>query len=172
MSKLINIYGRPGVGKSTLALELTAYLKKQGKVAEYVSEYAKELVYSARENSKLASILLEDQLWIFANQYKKIKRVYNCCDYVVCDSPLLLSVLYDNSILTKTFYNFIQECDNSFDEKYDFLLKGNRPYEQRGRVHTEQESLSIENQLIKILPRFKTVYKMEEILKELDNESP
>ena len=42
---VINGYGGPGAGKSTACLEITAALKKEGYNAEYVQEYAKELVY-------------------------------------------------------------------------------------------------------------------------------
>ena len=40
---VVNLYGGPGAGKSTAALQLVAELKKRGINADYVSEYAKEL---------------------------------------------------------------------------------------------------------------------------------
>lgn len=43
---IVNIYGGPGAGKSTTALQLVAELKKLGYHADYVSEVAKELVYA------------------------------------------------------------------------------------------------------------------------------
>ena len=45
MTIIVNFFGSSGVGKSTLSLELTATLKKLGYNADYVPEYAKELVY-------------------------------------------------------------------------------------------------------------------------------
>ena len=45
---VINLFGGPGAGKSTCAMEICSELKKHGLSAEYVQEYAKELVYENR----------------------------------------------------------------------------------------------------------------------------
>lgn len=42
---VINAFGGPGAGKTTACLDITSMLKKRGFVAEYVQEYAKELVW-------------------------------------------------------------------------------------------------------------------------------
>lgn len=42
---VINAFGGPGSGKTTSCMNICAELKKQGFNAEYVQEYAKELVY-------------------------------------------------------------------------------------------------------------------------------
>ena len=46
--KIINFYGAPGTGKSTLACELFVYMKKHGYNVELASEYAKECVYEKK----------------------------------------------------------------------------------------------------------------------------
>lgn len=58
-TKIINLIGGPGVGKSTLAAEIFAELKKKGKSAELALEYAKDQVWD--ENLRI----LKDQLYIF-----------------------------------------------------------------------------------------------------------
>ena len=42
---VINLFGGPGCGKSTIAAELFAILKKQGYEVELVTEYAKDKVW-------------------------------------------------------------------------------------------------------------------------------
>lgn len=43
MTKVINLIGAPGAGKSTIASQLFSLMKWQGLDVELVSEYAKEL---------------------------------------------------------------------------------------------------------------------------------
>lgn len=38
---VVNLFGEPGAGKSTAAMDITARLKRKGINAEYVSEFAK-----------------------------------------------------------------------------------------------------------------------------------
>lgn len=57
----INIIGSPCSGKSTVAVNLFAELKKLGTEAELITEYAKDCVW---ENS---IDTLEDQIFVFGN---------------------------------------------------------------------------------------------------------
>ena len=40
-----NLFGEPSAGKSTVAMDITARLKRAGINAEYVSEFAKDKAY-------------------------------------------------------------------------------------------------------------------------------
>ena len=44
-TKIVNAFAGPGAGKTTACLEIVSQLKMRGKSAEYVPEYAKELVW-------------------------------------------------------------------------------------------------------------------------------
>ena len=66
MTIIVNFFGSSGVGKSTLSLELTATLKKLGYNADYVPEYAKELVYQKNYS------LLSKPFSIFSTQKERI----------------------------------------------------------------------------------------------------
>jgi RecA/RadA recombinase len=94
---LINLFGRPSVGKSTLALELVCSLKKMGKSAEYIPEYAKEIIYKTHDQKEFSNFLLADQLNILAKQHKRIYDVSKSVDIAVCDSPLPLGLVYLNA---------------------------------------------------------------------------
>lgn len=82
----------PGAGKTTACLEIVSQLKMRGKSAEYVPEYAKELVWD--ERTQLLDGSLMNQLTILCEQYKRIKRLFHKVDYIVTDSPLWLNLLY------------------------------------------------------------------------------
>ena len=53
---VVNCYAGPGAGKTTCAWEVASQLKKKGINTEYVSEYAKELVWEGKYD-----VLMENQ---------------------------------------------------------------------------------------------------------------
>ena len=89
---IVNIYGGPGAGKSTTALQLVAELKKLGYHADYVSEVAKELVY-AKDLEHLDGTLI-NQSKILSEQKRRLDIMLDNVDVVVTDSPLLLNTVY------------------------------------------------------------------------------
>ena len=62
---VVNCYAGPGAGKTTCAWEVASQLKKKGINTEYVSEYAKELVWEGKYD------VLENQEHLFAEQAKR-----------------------------------------------------------------------------------------------------
>lgn len=70
--KVINLLGSAGSGKSTTALGLTYELKKRGHRAEYIPEYAKDLVFSKCEH-----LLVQNQLFVFAEQHRRMSVLNN-----------------------------------------------------------------------------------------------
>lgn len=65
---VINLFGEPGVGKSTAAMDITAKLKRKDINAEYVSEFAKDKVYE--NNGKV----FKHQEYLFGKQSFKMGR--------------------------------------------------------------------------------------------------
>lgn len=72
-TKIVNAFAGPGAGKTTACLEIVSQLKMRGKSAEYVPEYAKELVWD--ERTQLLDGSLMNQLTILCEQYKRIKLI-------------------------------------------------------------------------------------------------
>jgi len=151
LKKVINLYGGPGTGKSTIAAGLFYKMKSNRHSVEYVSEYAKELTYEDRLN-----VLEEDQLYIFAKQHRKMFRLRNKVDYMICDSPLLLSTIYA-SIMTE-FYNeeafkkLIVSTNNNYPSVDIFLLRNlEYEFETKGRNQNEEESTAIDIKVRKVI---------------------
>ena len=92
---VINGYGGPGAGKSTACMEITAALKKEGYNAEYVQEYAKELVYE--KDMEMLDGSPEHQYEILKEQTRRIDRLYDQVDFIVTDSPVMLNTISDCS---------------------------------------------------------------------------
>ncbi len=143
LKEVINIFGAPGSGKSTLASGLFYKMKTQGFSVEFVNEYAKECVFEERFN-----IIKEDQLYVFANQNRKLFRLIDQYEYVIMDSPIILSNVY---IQRDSFYNiekFSSLVTSTFkkypNRNYFISLNKDFYYEKEGRIHSVEESLHLE----------------------------
>jgi dephospho-CoA kinase len=67
---VINFFGGPSCGKSTIAAYVFSQLKIKNYSCEYVNEYAKDCVYEGR-----STVLLNDQLYVLAKQNHKLKML-------------------------------------------------------------------------------------------------
>lgn len=135
--KVINLFGSSGSGKSTTALGLAYELKKRGIKCEYISEYAKELVFSG-----CSHLLTQNQLFVFSEQLRRMNTLRNTeIEYLVVDSPLLLALFYGKKYNTtsRELNSLIINEFNSYDNTNIFLTR-TAPFEQFGRVQKEEES--------------------------------
>ena len=98
MTKVINIFGGPGVGKSRTAAALFVALKDKHIHVELVTEYAKQITYEKRFN------VLGDQLYILAKQNRKLEPLRGIVDYIISDSPLPTGLLYMEDLLPYYLY--------------------------------------------------------------------
>lgn len=131
---IVNFFGPPGAGKSTAAAYIFSNLKMAGINAEIVTEYAKDKVW---ENN---TAVFKNQAYIFGKQSFRISRCYGKVDVILTDSPLPLSILYnDGSILTENFNKTVMDVFNHYNN-LNFLLKRVKRYNTSGRFQTEAES--------------------------------
>ena len=139
--KVINLFGGPGSGKSTLRSGLFYQMKISGINCEDVTEYAKDITWEGHFN------LLSDQLFILAQQNRKLERLREQIDWVITDSPLLLNLQYAKlDYLPNSFRNLVLELWNSYDN-YNVFINRNHEYSGIGRSQNEEEALLINNQL-------------------------
>lgn len=136
--KVINIYGGPGTGKSTVAAEVFVAHKKSGYDVELIPEYAKSMVYEKRFN-----ILGEDQLYILAKQHRCIYRLLDQpMDYVIVDSPIINSAAYNlHTNLNQDILNLlVRELDRKYDNINIFLERNpDYGYNPNGRLQSTTE---------------------------------
>lgn len=88
---VINFLGGPGVGKSGRAARLYSDLKALGVNCEIIPEFAKELTWAGRFRE------LNDQLYVFANQYHSLRRLEGNVDVAILDGSLLHNIFYKKS---------------------------------------------------------------------------
>jgi tRNA uridine 5-carbamoylmethylation protein Kti12 len=150
--KVINLFAGPGAGKSTTAAGLFHLMKIGGMNVELVTEYAKEMTWEKRHN------ILTDELYIFAKQHRRIRRLLGEVDYVVTDSPILLCILYRQADYTETLDELILELWNSY-ENLNFFLRRTKPYSAVGRSQSEAEARSIDEATRALLARLEVPYQ-------------
>lgn len=145
--KLINVYGGPGVGKSTIAAEVFSKLKKLDFNCEVITEYAKQLTWHGRMEC------LQDQFYVAAKQYHRMHMLRNKVDIAVTDSPLILSLYYNTLYagLPECFDQTILYLHNSFEDQINVMLKRSKKYNPKGRNQTESEARSVDIEVEKLL---------------------
>lgn len=143
--KVINFFGAPGVGKSTMAMLLTAMLKQSQIDAEVSLEFVKEYIHAGNNN------LLSYQNYIFAQQERQLRILLDSkeAEFALTDAPLLLSVFYAPEKYPIYFKDLVFEIFHSYDN-INFLINRKHPYSFNGRIHSEEKS----DLIAKKLPAF------------------
>ncbi len=144
MGNIVNCFGGPGIGKSTLAAALYVELKKRHVEVEYVAEYPKELVYQER------LLALKDQVFVFANQYHRLWTAARHNKLVITDSPIMLSMIY-NPDTSHHFNELIAELHSKFTNINIVLKRTPETHSMVGRIHSLTESISVDNRIRTIL---------------------
>lgn len=143
---IINLFGGPGCGKSTLALGLGHELKRSGLEVAVITEEAKP--YALRGEF----IGAVEQLEIMYQQYRNESKYYNLCDFIITDSPLELQAYY-HYLRTGGFCyaEIVNGLRQSGPARLNYLLCREQDYDLEGRFQTEEEARQIDNEIRRFL---------------------
>lgn len=137
MTLVVNLYGAPSAGKSTMMAAVFAQLKMNGVNAEMSPEYVKRKVWEKSYG------VLDDQLYIFGKQYHGLQMLQEQVSVAITDSPLMLSMLYgENALSGETLSAFKRLVFNAYDEmdNLNIFLDRKKEYNPIGRMQTETEA--------------------------------
>ena len=137
---IVNIFGGPGIGKSTTAAHLFALLKWRGVSCELVGEYAKERTWLEDFTT------LDNQLYVFGKQHHRQQAVVGQVDVIITDGPLLNSLVYHSDRTSSTFKKLVVEQFNRTNY-FNVLLKRHKPYYEEGRSQSEKEAREIDRRI-------------------------
>ena len=148
MTKVINLMGAPGTGKSTVAAELFAKMKWLGYDVELVSEYAKELVWEERNET------FKNELYLFGKQHHRMFRLMGKVEYIITDRPLILSLFYGQKYgnITDGFNQIVLDEVKRFNN-INVFLERTKPYVTKGRNQTEEESDEFSVEMFELLSK-------------------
>ena len=111
--------------------------------AELITEFAKDKVWEDSLNT------LQDQIYIFGKQYHRLWRLLGKVEYVVCDSPLINSIIYDKSG-SQEFHNLVLSEFKKFKNINLFIRRG-LIYQSNGRLESESKAIEIDNEIKNLL---------------------
>lgn len=151
---VVNAFGGPGSGKSTACMDICQQLKKLGYNAEYVQEYAKELVYD--KNWELLDGSEAHQFEILKEQVHRMDRLYGQADFIITDSPILLNSIY-NQELTAAYSGMVQELHGQYHNFSFFVERDRESFQQEGRIHNLEESI-VKDKEIQTLLKNNNIY--------------
>lgn len=154
MTLVVNLFGGPGISKSTTAALVFGQLKRKGVNAEIAHEYAKDLTWEERHRT------IQYQPYVTAKQIWRVQRLLGQVDVVVTDSPILNALVYRGKGFSKAFEAFVLETFNSWDT-LNIRLERNRnihPYNTSGRSQTEEESIAVDTVIKTMLDLNKIPY--------------
>lgn len=149
--KVINVIAGPGAGKSTLASGLYHEAKRRGWNVELVTEVAKDLVWEGR------TVALSNQAYVFGRQMQRLHRLDGHVDYVITDSPVLLSAIYAPDDYPAEWEKVVVELWKRYDNIVAFLGRGPW-FDDRGRVHNLDASIEVDRRIAVLLAKHDITY--------------
>jgi deoxyadenosine/deoxycytidine kinase len=147
MTKIINLFGGPGIGKSSIAAGLTYKLKKQHITCDNPYEFPKLLAWDENHSA------IRDQLFVLANQHRGIVKSYGKVDYIILDSPILLSLTYKSfyksneypaTLYGESFDNMVLDIYNRYDNINIVLKRSEGKHNNSERYQNLEESIQLD----------------------------
>jgi len=159
---VVNLFGGPGTAKSIFCALIFAKLKLKGVSAEMAREEIKNDIW------KGDTYRLTNQQAIYSDQQRIVHSLKGKVDVVVCDAPLMNSILYDklyNKNVDNDFHRTVENEFNRYNNR-NFVLKRTMPYEKDGRYQDEVEAKEIDNRVITMLDDYGLKYEVLDAWKE------
>lgn len=162
MTKYINLFGGPGISKSTTAAGVFFKLKTLGVNCELIQEIAKDKTWGEDYLS------LTFQPYIIGNQMYKQYILLNKVDVAITDSPIPLALAYQGFGCVEGFDKVLISQFNLFDNINILLDRDSdlHPYNPKGRNQTEQEAIEKDRQILGILQTYDIPYHTIKISKD------
>ena len=164
-SKLVNLFGGPGIGKSSIAAGITYKLKKKHISCNNPYEFPKTLAW---DNNTPA---IKDQLYVLANQHRGIAQSYGKVDYIIIDSPVMFSTIY-HSYYTKgypaefygdSFHQMVVDLHKKYDNINILLERADGQHNSEERFQDLKQSLEIDKLCKKILEKHDIPYHVVKV---------
>lgn len=156
-TKVINLLGGSGLGKSTTAALLYGEMKNREQSVELVREFVKEWAWEGKKPSSIGQSI------IYGRQLEREALLYGKVDYIVTDSPLILcsvyrSFYYGTDIIAPLILKDIEHLDEMGVEQVNFLLKRSKQFKSEGRFEDESTARRVDEAVLTFMNYHKIPY--------------
>lgn len=146
LTRVINFWSGPGGGKSTTKAGTFFHLKIAGYRVAQIEEYATE------RSAEKDWATLADQRAVLLEQDARQRRWTGVADWIITDSPLLLSCIYgQGDFASAAFHKEVFDLYDGYENVNIWLDRPETPYQTYGRHHSEDEAKAIDAQLLDLL---------------------
>lgn len=153
---VVNLFSGPGAGKSTFMGGIFWELKWEAVNIEMTQEYAKEMVWEGSLSK------LDDQIYIFGKQHRRLVRLDNKLDVMVTDSPIILSTIYDEIYkgdnYDRELRSLIVKRFRTYNNLNFFIQRNPEHYDTRGRVQDLEQAVMVDNKVLSFLADYNIPY--------------
>ena len=146
--KVINLFGGPSSGKSTISAGLFYLMKLQQLEVVLIQEIATKMIEQKRIHK------LQDQLGILADQHEPYFELNDNVDFLITDSPLILSALYQPKNYIKHFKKMTVSTFNQYDNINFWINRPKEGFSEKRRAHSLEESIKKDKELKKMLKQY------------------
>jgi len=166
MTKIVNLMGGPGIGKSGIAAGVLYELKKRHISCDAPYEFPKVLAWDENHSA------IKDQLYVIANQHRGIVKSWGKVDYIILDSPILLSLIYKNyykgtdypsTLYKESFDKMILDIHIQYNNINILLKRGNGVHNEKERYQNLEQSIDLDNRIKNMLDENKLEYTEIEV---------
>lgn len=143
---IVNLFGGPGSGKSTIAAALFA--ATAGRCSrELVTEAAKDRVWDGAD--------LDNEIALFGEQHGRIARLVGKVDLVITDSPILLppvyAAYYRHECASLTFTQLAIDEFRRLAPSLNYFVERPATYDAIGRAETAASARDLDSRILEAL---------------------
>ncbi len=151
-TKVINIIGGPGCGKSMFSAAIVLFLHLHGKTVETIPDHAKALVWQRNYE------VLKNQYFIAQRQFEMLNLLDGQVQFLMTESALPQSLYYNETYepnicdVAKT-RSQILEWHRLHDNINILVERGDKRYVRAGRFQEEEQACAIDRGLRELMDR-------------------
>lgn len=136
----IAFFAAPCAGKSFRTTQLSNNIRQNHTVGR---EFATDIIKKGQAH------LLENQIWVSTNQSEREINSFNKNHILITDSPVELGIIYSPKDQLDEVRKIVDKTNKHYMSINVFINRDyTQPYEQEGRIHTDEESREIEKRLL------------------------
>lgn len=157
---VINLLGEPGVGKSVTAAGLFYELSINGFQSEIIPEVAKGYAWETtrdKDGNLIPHPIFTQQVFILGKQNRWLERVKGKREVAIMECPLLMGAIYKTKDYLKSFVPLVLEQFHQYNN-LNIVLERNHKFDPEGRVHSEEESQKVRQQMLNFLDEHSIPY--------------